>query len=114
MRSRKVEKAVKEDNDFVAVAEDYTLKDPAEYTNINSTAFCPYIKHTARGHMHRQYSTGMPEPNYRYHWWQLKNFTSVQFCKLQRDPEKDFEKCEKFFTKCEFYLAEEAGKKQKK
>ena len=112
MRRVKIEQAVKAEEAFVAVGLDHSQDEPNTYTNVNSTAFCPYINHNRRGHMHRQYSTGMPEPNYRYHWWQEKSFTCVQYCKLQRDPEKDFEKCEKSFKSCPLYKEAEAQKKE--
>ena len=108
MRSRKVEKAIKDAECPIAEADNYADADPATISNINTTVFCPYINNRKHGHMHRQYPTGMPEPNNKYHWWQLKDFKNVQFCRLQKDPEENFEKCEKRFKECKFYKMKEA------
>jgi hypothetical protein len=47
-----------------------------EVTNINATAFCPFINHKKRDYMPRYYPTGKPAPNHRYHYWQTKNCNS--------------------------------------
>ena len=75
-----------------------------EVTNVNATSFCPHIQHK-KDYMPRSYSTCLPEPNNYYRWWQKKDFTNVQFCKLKRTAEEDFEKCYNRFKKCEEYLA---------
>ena len=74
-----------------------------EVTNINATIFCPHILHK-KDYMPRSCSTCLPYPNDKYHWWQRKDFTNVQFCKLKRNAEDDFEKCWKKFNKCDEYL----------
>jgi hypothetical protein len=77
-----------------------------EVTNINATAFCPFINHKKRDYMPRYYPTGKPAPNHRYHYWQTKNWQLVQFCKLQRTPQDKPEICEKYYKKCDLYLDE--------
>jgi hypothetical protein len=74
-----------------------------EVTNINATIFCPHILHK-KDYMPRSCSTCLPYPNDKYHWWQRKDFINVQFCKLKRNADEDFEKCWKRFNKCDDYL----------
>jgi len=122
-RSRKIEKAIKEDYDFSAIGEDYTDKDPAEYTNIDAVGFCPHIDNSrlqkiilskkGEGIIHRKCVASNGTDRF-YHYAQLQDFKPVQFCKLQRDPETDIEKCERFFAKCPAYLAEIAEEKKSK
>ena len=88
---------------------DVQAADLSEVTNINATAFCPYIHHK-KDYMPRKIGTCMPFPNHLYRWWQRKDFTNVQFCTLKRNPEEDFEKCWKHFKKCDEYLDAQAGK----
>lgn len=120
-RSRKIEKEIKDSFEWVPVAVDHSQEDPSEYTNINATIFCPYIDHRKRGFMHRKCVTGCDDANpanKNYHYWQTKEFKDkgglIQFCKLQRDPETDFEKCESGFKKCQFYKLKKAEEKIKK
>ncbi|MCK9575485.1 MAG: hypothetical protein M0R51_05960 [Clostridia bacterium] len=122
-RSRKIEKAIKEDYNFRAIGEDYTDKDPAEYTNIDAVGFCPHIDNSrlqkiilskkGEGIIHRKCVASNGTDRF-YHYVQLQDFKPVQFCKLQRDPEADIEKCEKNFLKCPAYLAEMAEEKKAK
>jgi hypothetical protein len=74
-----------------------------DVTNINATDFCPYIQHK-KDYMPRKIATCRDAPNDFYHWWQRRDFTNVQFCKLKRNPEEDFEKCCYKFKKCDDYL----------
>jgi len=111
-RARKIEKAIKENYEFKAIGDDYTDKDPAEYTNINTQGFCPFIDDNrlgkvilskkGEGIIHRECVASNGIDRF-YHYVQLQDFRPVQFCKLQRDPETDIEKCERGFKKCEFY-----------
>ena len=123
-RSRKVEQAIKNDYEFKAIGEDYTDKDPAEYTNINAVGFCPHIDNNNRlqkvilskkgdGIIHRK-SVASNGVDRFYHYVQLQDFKPVQFCKFQRDPDADIEKCERFFTKCPAYIAAMAEEKRAK
>jgi hypothetical protein len=77
-----------------------------EVTNINATAFCPFINHKKRDYMPRYCPTGKSSPNDRYHYWQTKDYKLIQFCRLQRNPQINPEICEKFFKKCDTYLDE--------
>jgi hypothetical protein len=89
---------------FLAVVQtDVAAAEMYEVTNINATIFCPHIHHK-KDYMPRSCATCLPYPNDRYHWWQRKDFTNVQFCKLKRTPEEDFEKCRDRFMKCDDYL----------
>ena len=122
-RSRKIEREIKESYEFKAIGEDYTDKDPAEYTNINAVGFCPFIDNNrlqkiilsknGDGIIHRKCVASNGTDRF-YHYVQLQDFKPVQFCKFQRDPEADIEKCERFFTKCPAYLAEMAEEKKSK
>ena len=122
-RSRKIEKEIKESYAFRAIGEDYTDKDPAEYTNINAMGFCPYIDNNrlqktilskkGDGIIHRKCVASNGTDGF-YHYVQLQDFKPVQFCKFQRDPDADIEKCERFFTKCPAYIAAMAEEKRAK
>ena len=122
-RARKIEKEIKESFEFRAIGDDYTGKDHMEYTNINTVGFCPFIDNNrlgkvilskkGEGIIHRKCVASNGTDRF-YHYAQLQDFKPVQFCKMQRDPETDIEKCEKFFTKCPAYLAAMAEEKKAK
>lgn len=121
-RSRKVEQAIKEnDKDFSVIGIDYDGHDVTEFTNEGADSFCPFIdnKRAAKvilaahgiGTVHRDYPARLPcdtdidtmnQLNRKYHWVQI-NFTSVQYCKYQRDPEAKYEKCECDYKNCSVY-----------
>ncbi|MDD3040573.1 hypothetical protein [Bacteroides sp.] len=96
-----------------AIGFDYTNSPLEEFTNAKTTAFCPFIDNdklcklirSKKGVdiIHRYYPTGLSEPNGIYHWVQLEDFTNVQCCLLTRELVKNFEMCEKYFTKCPKY-----------
>jgi hypothetical protein len=136
-RSRKIEKEIKESFEFRAIGVDYEGHNITEYTNEGSDAFCPYIDNKklakvilaghGEGDVHKDYPaklhysepgrdniTQMNQKNRHFHVVQLKNWSTVQFCKLQKDPERDFEKCEWGFRKCPVYIAAMAEEKKAK
>ncbi|MDD4247666.1 MAG: hypothetical protein PHT13_00935 [Methanosarcina sp.] len=97
-----------------AIGDDFNGHDLSEFTNSGATIFCPFIHNeklgavicskSGVGIIHRSYPTGAVElNNKRYHWVQLQDFSNVQFCKLQREPVKNFEQCEKHFKACPVY-----------
>lgn len=122
-RSRKVEAAVKEnDRTFMAIGNNYEGCPVAEFTNIGSTRFCPFIDNDrlgkailaghGEGDVHRDYPAKLSgevdvdkmNPRDRtYHFIQLKTWVAGQFCKFQRDLEKNYEKCECGFKECSIY-----------
>jgi len=122
-RSRKVEKAIKEnDKEFFAIGKIYDGCPTSEYTNEGSDSFCPFIDNKklgkaiiaghGEGDVHRDYPAKlawgidpykMNQLNRTYHFIQFKNWTSGQFCKYQKDPEKDYTKCECRFKECSVY-----------
>jgi hypothetical protein len=109
MAKRRSIKSESQADFFAVVQTDVGAANMEDVTNINATIFCPHILHK-KDYMPRQLATCIPYPNDFYHWWQRKDFTNVQFCKLKRNPEEDFEKCWKHFKKCEDYLEALSGK----
>jgi hypothetical protein len=97
------ENGEKQEPTLATVQTDIVSADLSEVTNINATIFCPYILHK-KDYMPRKCPTGLAKPNNYYRWWQRKDYSNVQFCKLKRTAEDNYEKCWHGFKKCDDYL----------
>lgn len=127
-RSRKIEAEVKESgiSELRVVGADlsnHTIEEVMDqYTNEGSDSFCPFINNAKLAKtlinskginvLARDAPAALPtnwdpaysnQKNRSYHWVQI-GFSSVQFCKFQRDSvERNDDKCEKHFRKCPVY-----------